>query len=80
MVRVPPPRQQMVRASGLEWTVLRPSAFASNTLTWAQAVREGAPAPNMMGDGDRASSTRGMCPRLPWPRCSTRGMRDTRTP
>ncbi|WTX12813.1 SDR family oxidoreductase [Streptomyces sp. NBC_00005] len=43
--------EESVRASGLEWTVLRPSAFASNTLTWAQALREGIPAPNMMGDG-----------------------------
>ncbi|MEU6144106.1 NAD(P)H-binding protein [Streptomyces sp. NPDC047081] len=43
--------EEAVRASGLEWTILRPSAFASNTLSWAAAVREGTPAPNMMGDG-----------------------------
>ncbi|WP_327667482.1 NAD(P)H-binding protein [Streptomyces sp. NBC_00485] len=43
--------EEAVRTSGLEWTVLSPSAFASNTLTWAQAVRENTPAPNMMGDG-----------------------------
>jgi len=43
--------EEAVRASGLEWTVLRPSAFASNTLSWVPAVREGTPAPNMMGDG-----------------------------
>ncbi|MGW3123750.1 NAD(P)H-binding protein [Streptomyces sp. NPDC001107] len=45
------PGEQAVRDSGLEWTVLRPSSFASNTLTWAAAVREGTPAPNMMGHG-----------------------------
>lgn len=45
------PGEQAVRDSGLQWTVLRPSSFASNTLTWAAAVREGTPAPNMMGGG-----------------------------
>ncbi|MFF4250759.1 NAD(P)H-binding protein [Streptomyces sp. NPDC001663] len=45
------PGEEAVRASGLEWTVLRPSAFGSNTLSWVTAVREGTPAPNMMGDG-----------------------------
>ncbi|NUR01496.1 MAG: NAD(P)H-binding protein [Streptomyces sp.] len=45
------PGEQAVRDSGLQWTVLRPSSFASNTLTWAAAIREGTPAPNMMGDG-----------------------------
>ena len=43
--------EEAVRASGLEWTILRPSNFASNTLSWAQAVREGTPALNMMGAG-----------------------------
>ncbi|MEU6975616.1 NAD(P)H-binding protein [Streptomyces sp. NPDC046371] len=28
-----------VRASGLEWTVLRPSGFASNAFLWAESVR-----------------------------------------
>ncbi|MFI1809378.1 NAD(P)H-binding protein [Streptomyces sp. NPDC020422] len=28
-----------VRGSGLEWTVLRPSGFASNAFLWAEAVR-----------------------------------------
>ena len=45
------PGEQAVRDSGLQWTVLRPSSFASTTLTWAAAVREGTPAPNMMGGG-----------------------------
>ncbi|MFE7170453.1 NAD(P)H-binding protein [Streptomyces sp. NPDC057616] len=43
--------EEAARASGLQWTLLRPSAFASNTLSWVPAVREGTPAPNMMGAG-----------------------------
>jgi uncharacterized protein YbjT (DUF2867 family) len=43
--------EEAARASGLEWTLLRPSSFASNTLSWVAAVREGTPAPNMMGAG-----------------------------
>ncbi|MET9346899.1 SDR family oxidoreductase [Streptomyces termitum] len=31
--------EEQVRASGLEWTVLRPTQFASNTLMWAPAIR-----------------------------------------
>ncbi|WCE00456.1 NAD(P)H-binding protein [Streptomyces sp. HUAS 31] len=45
------PGEEAVRGSGLKWTVLRPSSFASNTLAWADAVREGTPAPNPMGEG-----------------------------
>ncbi|MEV6590676.1 NAD(P)H-binding protein [Streptomyces acidicola] len=43
--------EQAVRDSGLEWTVLRPSSFASNTLGWAEAIRSGNPVPNMTGSG-----------------------------
>ena len=43
--------EQAVRDSGLEWTVLRPSAFASNTLGWAASVRAGTPLPNTSGAG-----------------------------
>ncbi|MEH0447229.1 NAD(P)H-binding protein [Streptomyces sp. B21-101] len=43
--------ERAVRESGAEWVVLRPSSFASNTLSWAEAVRAGEPAPNMSGDG-----------------------------
>ncbi|MET9073130.1 NAD(P)H-binding protein [Streptomyces sp. NPDC004232] len=43
--------ERAVRESGAEWTVLRPSSFASNTLAWAQAVRRGEPVPNMTADG-----------------------------
>ncbi|TXS48777.1 NAD-dependent epimerase/dehydratase family protein [Streptomyces sp. uw30] len=45
------PGEEAVRASGLEWTVLRPSSFASNTLAWAEAVYAGTAAPNLMSDG-----------------------------
>lgn len=43
--------ERAVRDSGLAWTVLRPSSFASNTLTWLEALRVGEPVPNMTGDG-----------------------------
>ena len=43
--------EQSLLSSGLEWTVLRPSAFASNTLSWAEAIRAGQPVPNMTGSG-----------------------------
>ncbi|WP_442819023.1 NAD(P)H-binding protein [Streptomyces sp. NBC_01235] len=43
--------ERAVRESGAQWVVLRPSSFASNTLSWAQAVRAGEPVPNMSGDG-----------------------------
>ncbi|MER5855657.1 SDR family oxidoreductase [Streptomyces sp900105245] len=43
--------ERAVRESGAEWTVLRPSSFASNTLSWAPALRNGEPVPNMTGDG-----------------------------
>ena len=42
---------QAVRASGLDWTLLRPTTFASNTLWWADAIRAGVPVPNLLGDG-----------------------------
>ncbi|WP_434976430.1 NAD(P)H-binding protein [Streptomyces puniciscabiei] len=43
--------ERAVRDSGAEWTVLRPSSFASNTLNWAESLRAGEPVPNMTGDG-----------------------------
>ncbi|WP_026411532.1 NAD(P)H-binding protein [Actinomadura oligospora] len=45
------PGERALRSSGLAWTVLRPSSFASNTLGWANAIRAGHPVPNPMGDG-----------------------------
>ncbi|MBF6335090.1 NAD(P)H-binding protein [Nocardia abscessus] len=44
------PGEQATRESGVDWTVLRPSSFASNTLSWAAAIRAGQPVPNMTGD------------------------------
>ncbi|WP_282783207.1 MULTISPECIES: NAD(P)H-binding protein [unclassified Nocardia] len=35
--------ERMVEDSGMEWTVLRPTQFASNTLMWADAIRAGRP-------------------------------------
>ncbi|MFC8695650.1 NAD(P)H-binding protein [Streptomyces parvus] len=32
--------ERRLRASGMAWTVLRPTQFASNTLWWAQSVRD----------------------------------------
>jgi uncharacterized protein YbjT (DUF2867 family) len=45
------PGETAVRDSGLEWTILRPSTFASNTLSWADAVESGQPVPNLTGTG-----------------------------
>lgn len=39
-----------VRASGLGWTILRPSSFASNTLSWLGPINAGEPVPNLLGD------------------------------
>ncbi|MEU2027068.1 NAD(P)H-binding protein [Streptomyces sp. NPDC016469] len=33
--------EDLLRASGLRWTLLRPRAFMSNTLSWARSVRSG---------------------------------------
>ncbi|ADP80932.1 NAD(P)H-binding protein [Pseudofrankia inefficax] len=52
---LPSPRhragEQALAASGLTWSALRPSAFASNTLSWAAAIRAGEPVPNLTGEG-----------------------------
>jgi (4-alkanoyl-5-oxo-2,5-dihydrofuran-3-yl)methyl phosphate reductase len=32
--------EDLLRASGLDWTLLRPRAFMSNTLGWAQSIRD----------------------------------------
>jgi uncharacterized protein YbjT (DUF2867 family) len=45
------PGEQAVRSSGMEWTVLRPSSFASNTLRWAASIQAGDPIPNTMATG-----------------------------
>ncbi|MFI6309413.1 NAD(P)H-binding protein [Nocardia fusca] len=45
------PGEEAVRAGGVDWTVLRPSSFASNTLAWASAIRAGLPVSNLTGSG-----------------------------
>ncbi len=54
---LPSPRhragEQALAASGLTWSTLRPSSFASNTLSWADAIRAGDPVPNMTRTGAR---------------------------
>jgi uncharacterized protein YbjT (DUF2867 family) len=43
--------EQALRAGDGEWTVLRPSSFASNALHWAPMVCAGQPIPNPFGTG-----------------------------
>lgn len=45
------PGELAVRDSGLAWTILRPTSFASNTLAWAADIRAGRPIANVFGDG-----------------------------
>jgi uncharacterized protein YbjT (DUF2867 family) len=45
------PGEQALAGSGLDWTVLRASSFASNALRWATAIRAGDPVPNTTGAG-----------------------------
>ncbi|MFI9405698.1 NAD(P)H-binding protein [Nocardia sp. NPDC052316] len=47
------PGEQAARESGVEWTILRPSSFASNTLSWADAIRNDQPVPSMTGTGQQ---------------------------
>lgn len=42
---------QAVQSSGMEYTLLRPTIFASNTLSWADAIRDGSPIQNLLGEG-----------------------------
>lgn len=43
--------ERALRASGMAWTLLRPTTFASNVLGWAGAIKAGEPIPNMTGSG-----------------------------
>ncbi|WP_433342412.1 NAD(P)H-binding protein [Micromonospora sp. CA-111912] len=45
------PGEQELRSGDAEWTVLRPSSFASNALRMAPAIRAGQPIPNPNGTG-----------------------------
>lgn len=48
------PGERGLAASGLAWSVLRPTGFASNALRWADAIRSGGSVPNMTGTGAMA--------------------------
>jgi uncharacterized protein YbjT (DUF2867 family) len=43
--------EEAVRTSGLAWTLLRPTTFASNCLGWAGMIRAGEPVANLTGTG-----------------------------
>lgn len=45
------PGEAAVRGSGSAWTILRPTTFASNALSWVDAIRAGDPVPILTGDG-----------------------------
>jgi uncharacterized protein YbjT (DUF2867 family) len=47
------PGEQAVRESGVPWTILRPTVFATNTLAWAADIRAGRPIANLFGDGEQ---------------------------
>ena len=42
--------EDLVRRSGLGWTILRPGGFASNALAWAEPVRNGRTVAAPFGD------------------------------
>jgi uncharacterized protein YbjT (DUF2867 family) len=43
--------EHVVQASGLDWTILKPSGFASNLLQFVDALKSGDPVPNWNGQG-----------------------------
>jgi uncharacterized protein YbjT (DUF2867 family) len=43
--------ERAVRDSGMSWTVLRPTTFASNSLWWADMIKAKEPIPNLTGAG-----------------------------
>ncbi|MGW1911171.1 NAD(P)H-binding protein [Streptomyces sp. NPDC002076] len=43
--------EQRIRASGLDWTFLRPNAFATNALQWAPQIRAGNTVRGVFADG-----------------------------
>ncbi|HEY0693092.1 MAG TPA: NAD(P)H-binding protein [Kribbella sp.] len=45
------PGERALAASGLAWSALRPTSFASNALHWAEAIRGDEPIPNLTGTG-----------------------------
>ncbi|ALG14792.1 NAD(P)H-binding protein [Kibdelosporangium phytohabitans] len=45
------PGEQALATSGLEWTVLRPSSFTTNSLAWVPRIEAGEPIPSPYGNG-----------------------------
>jgi uncharacterized protein YbjT (DUF2867 family) len=45
------PGEKALQDGGFDWTVLRPTTFASNTMFWAGLIRSGRPIPNPTGSG-----------------------------
>jgi uncharacterized protein YbjT (DUF2867 family) len=45
------PGEHLLATSGLTWSALRPTSFASNALHWAQAIRADEPVPAPTGPG-----------------------------
>jgi uncharacterized protein YbjT (DUF2867 family) len=45
------PGETALQQSGREWTILRPTTFASNTLAWRDDIENNRPIPNIFGDG-----------------------------
>ncbi|WP_433286843.1 NAD(P)H-binding protein [Pseudonocardia sp. CA-142604] len=45
------PGERLLATSGLTWSALRPTSFASNALRWAEAVRADEPVPTPTGPG-----------------------------
>lgn len=43
--------EQQIRASGLDWTFLRPNAFATNALQWVPQIRAGNTVRGLFADG-----------------------------
>jgi uncharacterized protein YbjT (DUF2867 family) len=45
------PGEQAIQDSDREWTILRPSVFASNSLAWVPQIKAGEPIPTYFGEG-----------------------------
>jgi uncharacterized protein YbjT (DUF2867 family) len=45
------PGEQALQRAGCAWTILRPTTFASNTLSWAALISKGEPVANLTGTG-----------------------------
>src|SRR4029453_13185103 len=45
------PGEQALRTGDRAWTILAPTTYASNTLSWAEDIAAGRPIPNLFGGG-----------------------------